>query len=137
MNRPSVMHDPDPMHSTAADPLNQPSLGDVASSTMGLVKAWLVLLEREAALAKKSLVWLMVGTLVLPIFIIGVWIGMIAACASLIQHLTGGWSSAILITTALQFFTLALLLYKMRRWWRDLSFPQSRAALIKTMEPKL
>ena len=134
MNRPSAIHEP--TDSIAENTFTQPSLGDVASSSVGLVQAWLVLLDREAALARQSLVWLIVGTLMLPVFIIGIWIGMTAVCASLVQHLTGEWASAILVTTALQFLTLALLFYKMRRWWRDLSFPQSRAALIRTMELK-
>ncbi len=135
MNRPSAMQEPT-RPEAAADTFTQSSVEDVANSSVGLVQAWLVLLEREAALARHSLIWLIVGTLVLPVFIVGIWIGISAACASLVQHLTGDWASAIVITTALQFIALATLLSKIRRWWRDLSFPQSRAALIRIMEPK-
>lgn len=110
---------------------SQSTPGLVASSEE-LVSAWLKLLQNEAVIAKHSLLFLGVGALVfLPVIVLGSWIGFNVLLVLALERLTQNWPNAIAVVCALQFLLLGTLLYRMRRWWHDLTLPQSRAALLK------
>jgi Putative Actinobacterial Holin-X, holin superfamily III len=111
-----------------------PSLSDVAASGSQLLRAWVDLFDREFRLARRSLLSLVVSAVLLPVIVFSAWLAINAALVGVLERFTGGWLSAISATAAIQLIAIGTLVLLMRRWWRDLSLPQSRAALVRAME---
>ena len=59
------------------------------------------------------------------------------SCSIRIESSNGrtlNWVLALLLGAGVQLLALAILLRQLRRWARDLTLPQSRAALVRAME---
>ncbi|MEO8803048.1 MAG: hypothetical protein ABI304_03540 [Rudaea sp.] len=104
------------------------------AAAMNWVGAWSSLLNREIALARRSLHWLLVGAIALPVIALSAWLGLSALLVAVVHIYISSWALAILIGVAAQVVVLVTLLRWMRRWLRDLTLPQSRAALVQAME---
>jgi hypothetical protein len=121
-----------------APPLATPTADDSVAPLIGgatdVVQAWARLLDLELALAHRSMRWLAVGALALPIVGLGVWFASSALGVVLVHAATGNWVQALALAALGQALALALLLRALRGWLRDLTLPQSRAALRQVME---
>lgn len=104
------------------------------TGTLDLLRAWSRLLNLELALAQRSVRWLLVGTLAVPVVGLGAWLGLCALLVAVAHIYTGNWLLAVLIGAGAQFLTLGLMLQQLRRWIHDLTLPQSRAALVRMAE---
>jgi len=105
-----------------------------AGGVPDLLRAWSTLLESELALARASIGWLLIGVLVVPVAALGAWFGLNALFVAVAQTYTDSLVLALLLTFGVQLLALALLLFQLRRWMRDLTLPHSRAALGRAME---
>lgn len=110
------------------------SPGDIANSGLELLLRWYALLEVEVALARNSLRSLLLGSLALPVLALAAWLSIVAVLAQAAHALLHSWPGALLAVTFVQLALILLLLRSLRRWWRDLTLPQSRAALIRAMQ---
>lgn len=117
----------------AAVPLQDPVSAPVAGLA-DLVHAWSGLLSLELALARRSLHWLLIGLIAVPVIGLSAWLSLSALLVALAHAYTNSWLLALLLGTGMQLLALALLLYYLRRWAADLTLPQSRAALVQAME---
>lgn len=104
------------------------------AAAMNWVGAWSSLLNREMALARHSLRWLLIGAIALPVIALSAWLGLSALLVAVVHIYISSWPLAILIGVAAQLVALVILVYWMRRWLRDLTLPQSRAALMHAVE---
>lgn len=102
--------------------------------TLNLLRAGLRLLSLELTLAFRSLRWLLVGVIAVPVVALSAWIGLCALLVAVAHLYTGNWLLALLIGAGAQFLALGLMLQQLRRWARDLTLPQSRAALVRVTE---
>jgi len=110
------------------------SLGDVALDTSHYVRAWSALFASETRLAGASMLHLAFAALVVPALALMICATLDALLAALLQRWVHDWSSAIGIVLCLNLVALYGLLRAMRNWWRDLSLPRSRAALVQLFE---
>jgi Na+/proline symporter len=99
-----------------------------------MVQAWAGLLHQEWALAQRSLRWCLIGAIALPVAALGVWLGLSTLLIAAAYTWSNNWMVALLFGTGVQVLVFALLLRQLRRWGRDLTLPQSRAALVHAME---
>lgn len=104
------------------------------TAALNWASAWSGLLSRELVLARNSLRWLLVGAIALAVIGLSVWLGLSALLVAVVHIYISSWPLAILIGVAAQVIALAIVLYWMRRWLRDLTLPQSRAALMHAVE---
>ena len=88
----------------------------------------------EAALARINLVRLLLLALAVPAIVFGILLGVDALLAALALRLFGDWAFAVLGVLVVNAGLLALTLLLLRRWWRSLSLPRSRAALTRVLE---
>jgi len=117
----------------AAEPAAD-SIGALAADAADVMSAWAVLLTRELALAQRSLRWLLIGTIIATVAALGMWMSLSALLVAFAKLYTDSWVMALLLGTGLQALALAMLLRQLRSWARELSLPQSRAALVHAME---
>jgi len=117
----------------AAEP-DADSIGALAIDAADVVSTGTGLLELELALAQRSLRWLVIGAIIVPIAILSAWISLNALLVALAHLYTNSWLLALLLGTGMQLLALAIALSQLRRWMRDLTLPQSRAALVRVME---
>ena len=92
------------------------------------------LLASEAELAKVNLLRILVVALILPAFAAGAVLGFDAMFAALLVRWIGDWAWAI---GAVALFNVALLVCSfvlLRGWWRTLSLPRSRSAIVALWE---
>jgi hypothetical protein len=106
----------------------------LASAAVDLVQAWAGLLDQELALARRSLRWCLIGAVTLPVAALGLWLSLGALLVAAAYVCSGNWFVALLLGAGVQALVLALLLRRLRHWSRDLTLPQSRAALLHAME---
>ncbi len=106
----------------------------LTTGTRDLLRAGSRLLNLELALAQRSLRWLLVGTLAVPVVGLGAWLGLCALLVAVAHIYTDNWLLAVLIGAGAQFLALGLMLQQLRRWVRDLTLPESRAALARAAE---
>lgn len=109
------------------------SIGPLAIAVAGAGQAWIRLLGAEVALARRSLRWLLIGAIAVPVVGLSAWLGVSALLVAGLHALTDGWLPALLFGTSLQLLALAILLHRLRRCARDLALPQSRAVLVRVM----
>ena len=88
----------------------------------------------EAALARVNLVRLLLLALAVPAIVFGILLGFDALLAALALRLSSDWSIAIVCVLVVNATLLVLTLTLLRRWWRSLSLPRSRAALARALE---
>lgn len=88
----------------------------------------------EAALARVNFVRLLLLALALPAIVFGILLGVDALLAALLLRLVADWSIAVLGVVVVNVALLAATLLQLRRWWRSLSLPRSRAALSRVLE---
>lgn len=122
-----------PMSADAAPRLDNPADTLMASAWV-FAQSWSTLLQAEMALARRSLNLLLFGAVALPVVALGVWIGSGALLALVIHAIGCSWLMSVAVDVAIQLALLALLLRSVRQWWRNLTLPRSRAALMKTAE---
>ncbi len=113
---------------------NTDTAAPLASSAVNLISAWSSLLNLELALARRSLRWLLIGAIAIPVVALGAWIGLGALLVAAAHVYTHSWLLALLLGASVQLLVFAILLHLIRRWLRDLSLPQSRKALTRAME---
>jgi len=110
------------------------SLRQFASDVSAYARALGQLAFSEAALAKVNFTRLLLLALAVPAIVFGILLGVDALLAALALRLFGditlAFASVLAVNTGLLVLTLLLL----RRWWRSLSLPRSRAALAKAVE---
>jgi hypothetical protein len=121
-------------NSLAQEPASSASLGAVAHDTSDYVQAWSALLASETRLARVSLLRLAFAALVVPALVLGICITLDAFLAALLHRLLPDWSSCLAIVLFANLAGAYGLLVAMRRWWRNLSLPRSRAALVHLLE---
>jgi hypothetical protein len=120
-----------------ADPESSPdSLIDGAlqalRGAMQAVEASLALLRAELRLARSSalnIVWL---GFALVFFGVGAWLATSLGIALGIHALSGSFLLGVGTVAAANLVGAAWVLYSMRRCWRDLSLPRTRALIIST-----
>lgn len=122
---------------SASDPTAMPG-GDLVTpllaNAVDVVSAWCDLLSRELALAHRSVRWLLVGAVVVPVVGLSAWLSLSVLLVALVHEYTSSWLLALLLGTGVQMLALAILVNRLQHWARDLSLPQSRAALVRAME---
>jgi len=118
----------------ADEAITAPHLAATAAGVAQLVRAWTTLLESELAVARRSIGRLLLGVIALPVIGLGVWFGLNALLVAVAQIYTHSLVVSLLLVCAVQLTALALLLFLLRRWLRDFTLPQSRAALARSME---
>ena len=106
----------------------------LASDAADVISAWASLLNLELALAQHSLRWLLIGAIAVPIVGLSAWLSLSALLVSLSHIYTNSWLLAVLLGSGVQLLALEILLNRLQRWARDLTLPQSRAALVHAME---
>lgn len=107
------------------------SLGDLALDTSEYVRAWSALLASETRLAGASMLRLIGGLLVVPALALVICTAVDAFLIVLLQRWIGDWSVCIGIVLCIDLACLYGLLLAIRAWWRDMSLPRSRAALLQ------
>ena len=110
------------------------SLGDVALDTSHYVRAWSALFASETRLAGASMLHLVFAALVVPALALMICATLDALLAALLQRWVHDWPSSIGIVLCVDLAALYGLVRAMRGWWRDLSLPRSRAALVQLFE---
>ena len=123
-----------PAAGDAAAALREDSIAPLASGAVDVISAWTSLLNLELALAQRSLGWLLVGAVVVPVAALSAWLSLSALLVALAHLYTNSWLLALLLAAGMQLLALAILLNRLQRWARDLTLPQSRAALVHAME---
>ena len=109
-------------------------LGDLTTDASNYVRAWSGLLASETRLAGVSLVRLVFGLLVVPALALGIFLSVDALLAAILQRWLHDWASSVAIVLLFNLACLCVLLVAIRHWWRNLSLPRSRAALVKMLE---
>lgn len=110
------------------------SSAPLATGIADLLHAWSRLLTLELALARDSLLRLIIGWIAATVIAFSAWLGLDALLVALVQTYTNSWSLALAVGAGLQLLALAILQHHLRRWARDLTLPRSRAALTRAME---
>ena len=110
------------------------SIAALATDAADVVSTWAGLLDREFALAKRSLRWLLIGAIIVPVAFLSAWLSLNALLVALAHWYTNSWLLALLLGTGMQMLALAISLNQLKRWTHDLTLPQSRAALVHAME---
>jgi hypothetical protein len=130
------MHAVDPAKSSAPEESapNAASIGDLAQDTSAYLHAWSTLLASETRLAGTSVVRLMFAALVIPALALVICIIVNALLISVLNRWLLDWSNSIAIALLLNLAGLGALLFAMRRWWRNLSLPRSRGALMHLLQ---
>lgn len=116
-----------------ATPDNGASIVDLARSTSEYAQAWSGLLASETRLARVSAVRLVLAALLIPALALGIFIAINAVVAAVLQRWLHDWASCIALVLFLDIAVLCGVLLAMRRWWRNLSMPRSRAALVQLL----
>jgi len=88
----------------------------------------------EAALARVNFVRLLLLALALPAIVFGILLGVDALLAALLLRALKDWTLAVFGVVVINAALLAMTLLLLRRWWRSLSLPRSRAALSRVLE---
>ena len=99
-----------------------------------LLRAWTSLLNFELILARSSLRRLLIGMIAVPVIGLSTWLGLCALLVAAAQAYTHDWTLALLLGCGVQLLVLAILVHRLRCWAKDLTLPQSRAALAQAME---
>lgn len=107
------------------------SLGDLALDTSEYVRAWSALLASETRLAGASMLRLVGGLLVVPALALVICAAVDAFLVTLLQRWIHDWSICIGIVLGFDLACLYALLLAIRAWWRNMSLPRSRAALLQ------
>jgi hypothetical protein len=110
------------------------SVAPLASGAADVIGAWTRLLNLELVLAQRSLRRLLIGAIAVPVVGLCVWLSLSALLVALTQIYTDSWLLALLLGSGVQLLALAMLLHQLQRWARDLTLPQSRAALVHAMK---
>lgn len=97
------------------------------ATTMGL--AWLELAKAEAAVARNSALRIVAATVVVTVLGLAAWLFLCAAIGYGLAALVGRIDVAMAIVAALNITLIGVLLMAIRRWWRAMQMPNSRAAL--------
>lgn len=127
----------------AADAADAPSsepaepraeLRRLAQDAAGYARALGHLALSEAAVARINLVRLLLLALAVPAIVFGILLGVDALLAALAMRLFSDWTLAVVCVLVVNAALLALTLVLLRRWWRSLSLPRSRAALARALE---
>jgi len=116
--------------SNAADGDADPSLVDLARNSARFARAWGSLIASEAALARVNLGRLLLLALFIPAIAIGIVLGLDGVLAGLLYRLVSDWALALGGVVLVNLGLLVGVLVLLRRWWRTLSLPRSREALI-------
>lgn len=102
---------------------------DLAGTVAKLVTAWLDLARAEMAVARVSATRLTFAAVLIGVLGLAFWL---SACLAL-GYWLAGWLErmdlALALVAALNLVLAAGLLLLMRRWWRAMHLPRSRAAL--------
>jgi len=110
---------------------DEPSLADLARNSTRYARAWGDLVSSEAALARINLGRMLLVSLFIPALAVGVVAGLDGVLAGLLHHVVADWTVAIGGVAVINLAALFGVLYVLRRWWRTLSLPRSRAALTR------
>ncbi len=110
------------------------TLTAVAQSALELAHHSRALFAAEMALARNSLRALLIGALFFPVLALSAWLALVALFANAVHIFSGSWLFASLVVTIVQVLLILLLLRLLRRWSRDLTLPQSRAAISRVLE---
>ncbi len=105
------------------------SFSDALRSSLQVAKASLALLRSELRLARNSamaIVWLGFAFIILGA---GAWLATIAAIAAGIYQLSGNFFFGVAAVAMINLGGIGWVVMMMRRCWRDLSLPQTRALI--------
>ncbi len=105
------------------------SLSGALQSSLQVAKAALTLLRCELRLARTSamsIVWLAFAFIILGA---GAWLSTIAAIAAGVYQLSGNFFIGVGVVALINLAGIGWVVLMMRRCWRDLSLPQTRALI--------
>ena len=125
---------PEPTEASPSSAPEDVSLADLARNTAEYARAWGSLAASEAALAKVNFIRLAVCALLVPALALGILLGFDALLVALAFRWLQDWSLAVTCVLLLNIAALLGLFALLRRWWRTLSLPRTRAALSRFME---
>ena len=129
------MHAADPLvDCKSGEDASVAPLGDLAQDTSAYVRAWSALVASETRLATASALRLVFAALVIPALALAICITVDALIVAVLDRWLHDWASCIAITLLANLVGLCALLAFMRRWWRNLSLPRSRAALTRLLQ---
>jgi hypothetical protein len=111
------------------DPSVAESVADLSARALAYARALKELVASEAALAKINLARLLIGALFLPALALGLVVAVDALLAAWLYALGGHWLPAIAVVVLCDLAALLALFWEVRKWWRSLSLPRSRAAI--------
>ena len=106
------------------------SLRDALHGALKVAEASFALLRSELRLARSSamtLIWLAFAFIILGA---GAWLSTIAAVATGIYQVSGNFFLGIAVVAVINLAGIVWVVLIMRRCWRDLSLPQTRALII-------
>ncbi len=135
-NEPNADTPPPELGAAPAEPSTVQAVKDAAQSvaelateatTMGL--AWLELAKAEAVVARNSAMRIVAATAVMAVLGLAAWLFLCAAIGYGLAALIGRVDVAMAIVAALNITLIGVLLMAIRRWWRAMQMPNSRAAL--------
>ena len=132
MNAPSEQELP-AAGDAAAKPYDD-TVAPLAEGAVDVMLAWARLLNLELTLAQHSLHRLLIGAIALPVVGLSAWLGLSVLLVAAVHIYTDSWLVALASGTLVQWLTLAILMLQLRHWARDLTMPQSRAALVRAMK---
>ena len=119
----------EPIESSAPPPEESllDSLSDAVQGSVEVAKAGFTLLRSELVLARSSamaIVWLAFAFIILGA---GAWLASIAAIAAGIYQLSGNFFIGVGVVALINLAGIGWVVLMMKRCWRDLSLPQTRA----------
>jgi hypothetical protein len=123
-----------PAYSDAAATAPEDSVAPLATAAADVIGAWASLLNLELVLAQRSLRWLLIGAIAVPVAGLSVWLSFSVLLVTVAHVYTNSWLLALVLGSGVQLLALAILLSQLQRWARDLTLPQSRAALVHAMK---
>lgn len=125
--RPSSGHPDDDGLDVATDALR--TAGRLAGDVSRLGAAWLELARAELAIARLSASRLAKAAILMILPVFAVWLLGCLALAYWLAALPMRMDLALVIVAAVNIVALAVLIVLIRRWWRAMQMPGSRAAL--------
>lgn len=115
--------------STSPDESLLDSLRDALRGALQVAEASFALLRSELRLARSSamaIIWLAFAFIILGA---GAWLSTIAAIAAGIYQLSGNFFIGVAVVAVINLAGIGWVVVMMRRCWRDLSLPQTRALI--------
>ena len=105
------------------------SVAELATEATALGLAWLELAKAEAVVARNHALRIVAATMLMAVLGLAAWLFACAAIGYGLAALIGRIDVAMAIVAALNLILIVVLVMAIKRWWRAMQMPHSRAAL--------